>query len=103
MMFRQTYEGVGLTKQKAKVAAAQLALRHGFVQFADVEPVNRILLRRRRDVTDPPPRDDVIDFTADDESPPTSSLTSLASENDVVVVGDDIMRLTGRHRGAEGR
>jgi len=68
----QTFEGVGFTKQKAKIAAAERALRGGFVQFYDVEPICRILQASARDVITPH-HDDVIDFSADEE-PSTSSL-----------------------------
>ena len=61
----QTFEGVGLTKQKAKTAAAERALSRAFVQFRNVEPISRILLRTRRDVINP--HDDVIDFSSDHE------------------------------------
>jgi len=75
-VFLQTFEGVGLTKQKAKIAAAERALRHGFVQFRDVEPVIRVLQARdRRDVIDP--RDDVIDFSADEPLPASRPRTSV--------------------------
>jgi len=62
-----------LTKQRAKIAAAERALRRGFVQFRDVEPVNRILHKRDRDVINQ--HDDVIDFSSDDA--PTSHRTSI--------------------------
>jgi len=67
----QTFEGVGLTKQKAKMAAAELALCRAFVQFRNVEPVSRILLHRRRDVTNT--HGDVIDFSLDEPQLPTAA------------------------------
>ena len=64
-----------MTKQKAKIAAAERALRRGFVQFRDVEPVNRILHKRNRDVINQ--HDDVIDFSSDDS--PTSQRTTIVT------------------------
>jgi len=70
----QTFEGVGLTKQKAKMAAAERALRRGFVQFRNVDPVNHILQRTcDRDAMNQ--HDDVIDFSSDESS--TSQSTSI--------------------------
>jgi len=59
------------------MAAAERALRRGFVQFLDVEPVNRVLRRSRdrpRDVMD----DVIVDFT-EDESPPPTSFADVAA------------------------
>jgi len=92
-LLSQTFEGVGLTKQRAKMAAAERALRRGFVQFLDVEPVNRVLRRSRdrpRDVMD----DVIVDFTEDESPPPTSfadvaalSPAASASSSAIYVVG----------------
>ena len=74
----QTFEGVGSTKQNAKTAAAERALRAGFVQFRNVEPITRILQARDRDVINP--RDDVVDFSSDEPlmSRPTTVVTIFA-------------------------
>jgi len=59
------------------MAAAELALSRGFVQFRNVEPVSRILQTRDRDVIKP--HDDVIDFSSDESpSQPANIVTIFA-------------------------